>query len=233
MAGWSRNQASEPNKMNRPGAAMRRGFSMEKPMPALKKTAFEGEIIWLGRVADRARGLPAAPVAQMALSFEGPLGEVHGGLTRPSCSRVLGLYPRGTPIRNTRQLSILSAEELDAIAADMGLPALDPALLGASMVVQGLPDFSHLPPSARLLASGGACLTVDMENRPCTLPARPIEARHPGFGAAFKGAAQGRRGITAWVEAEGVLALGDKLRLFIPDQPAWSPGKKTANRGQR
>jgi hypothetical protein len=232
-AEWSRNQASEPNKMNRPGAAMRRGFSMEKPMPALKKTTFEGEIIWLGRVADRARGLPAAPVAQMALSFEGPLGEAHGGLTRPSCSRVLGLYPRGTPIRNTRQLSILSAEELDAIAADMGLPALDPALLGASMVVQGLPDFSHLPPSARLLAIWGRLPDRGHGKPPLHLARPPDRGAHTRVWRRFKGAAQGRRGITAWVEAEGVLALGDKLRLFIPDQPAWSPGKKTANRGQR
>lgn len=194
-------------------------------MPALKKTAFVGEITWLGCVMDRAAGLPAEPVTELVLGFAGPLGEAHGGLVRPSCSRVLGLYPRGTPIRNTRQLSILSAEELDAIAADMGLPALDPALLGASMVLSGLPDLSHLPPSARLLAESGACLTVDMENRPCTLPARPIETRHPGHSAAFKAAAKGRRGITAWVEAEGRVALGDRLSLFIPDQPAWNQGR--------
>jgi len=212
---------------------MRRGFFMGISMPALKKTAFVGEITWLGRVADRAAGLPAEPVTELVLGFAGPLGEAHGGMTRPSCSRVLGLYPRGTPIRNTRQLSILSAEELEAIAADMGLPALDPALLGASMVLSGLPDLSHLPPSARLLAESGACLTVDMENRPCTLPARPIETRHPGHGAAFKAAAKGRRGITAWVEAEGRLTLGARLSLFIPDQPQWNPKGKAADQGRR
>jgi len=35
-------------------------------------------------------------------------------------------------------------------------------------------------------------------------------------------AAKGRRGVTAWVEREGRLAVGDALRLHIPDQPAWS-----------
>jgi hypothetical protein len=192
-------------------------------MAALKNTGLEARIVWLGRVTDRAAALPSDPAERLALGFDGPKGEAHGGLTRPSCSRVLGLYPRGTPIRNTRQLSILSAEELAEIAAAMGLAHLDPALLGATLVVSGLPDFTRLPPSSRLLADDGACLTVDMENRACTLPARPIEMRHPGFGAKFKAAALGKRGVTAWVEAEGELHLGGRLRLFIPDQRAWRP----------
>jgi hypothetical protein len=29
--------------------------------------------------------------------------------------------------------------------------------------------------------------------------------------------------VTAWVEREGVLRLGEMLRLHIPDQPAWQP----------
>jgi len=193
-------------------------------MPALKATAYCAQIVWLGRVADRDAQLQSTPCDSLTLRFSGPEGEAHGGLTRPSCSRVSALYKRGTPIRNTRQLSILSAEELAQIATRMGLPALDPALTGATMVVRGLPDFSHLPPNSRLLADNGACVGVDMENRPCTLPARPIEDQHAGSGARFKAAAKGRRGVTAWVEAEGVLRLGDKLRLFIPDQPAWAGG---------
>ena len=190
-------------------------------MPALAATNLEATITWLGIVADREAALPSTPLERMELTFDGPAGEAHGGLTRPSCSRVLGLYPRNTPIRNARQLSIVSEEELAEIAAEMGLPALDPSLLGATIVVRGLPDFTHLPPSSRLLADSGASITVDMENRPCTLPARPIETAHEGFGKRFKPAAAGRRGVTAWVEAEGEVAIGDRLRLFIPDQRVW------------
>lgn len=190
-------------------------------MPALAATSFEATVTWTGLVGDRDAALPSRAVDGLDLTFAGPRGEAHGGKTRPSCSRVMGLYPRGTRIRNTRHLSVLSAEDLAAIAAQMGLAELDPALVGATLVVRGLPDFSHLPPSSRLLADSGACLVVDMENRPCTLPAKPIEAAHPGFGARFKAAAQGRHGITAWVEAEGRLNPGDRLRLFVPDQPAW------------
>jgi hypothetical protein len=200
-------------------------------MPALMKTGLVGRITWLGHVPDRKAALEAVSVSSLMATFAGPAGESHGGLTRPSCSRVQAQYRRGTPIRNTRQFSILSAEDLAAIAADMGLDGLDPALLGATMVVEGFSDFSHLPPSSRLQAPSGATLVVDMENRPCTLPARPIEARHPGFGKRFKPAAAGRRGITAWVEAEGMFHCADSLTLHIPDQPVWA-GLERARAGR-
>ena len=191
-------------------------------MSALKPTKFIGKITWLGIVANRDAALESASLPSLRASFAGPEGEAHGGLTRPSCSRVLGQYPRNTEIRNTRQFSVLSAEDLAAIAAEMGLDSLDPALVGATMVIEGIPDFSHLPPSSRLQGENGATLVVDMNNRPCTLPARPIETRHPGFGKAFKPAAAGRRGVTAWVEREGTFTLGEAVRLHVPDQPVWA-----------
>ena len=190
-------------------------------MAALELSPLTGRITWLGLVANRAAALPSAPRDALPLTLAGPEGESHAGLMRPSCSRVLALHPRGTENANTRQLSILSAEDLAAIAAAMGLDSLDPALVGASMVVAGIPDFTHLPPSCRLQAPDGATLVVDLENLPCTLPARPIEGAHPGFGARFKQAARGRRGITAWVERPGTLRIGDSLRLFLPAQRPW------------
>lgn len=190
-------------------------------MPALIPTSFEGTVTWLGRVPSKPAQLASAPETQVFASFAGVEGEVHGGLTRRSCSRATSQYQRGTEIRNVRQFSVLSAEELALIAADMGLPDLDPGLLGASLVISGIPDFTHLPPSSRLQAEGGATLVVDMENRPCTLPAKGIEAAHPGFGKKFKPAAANRRGVTAWVEREGLLQVGAKVRLHVPDQRAW------------
>jgi len=190
-------------------------------MPALKKTDIVGQVVWLGLVADRGAALASQPVDEIVAQFVGPLGEAHGGVTRASCSRVTEQYPRGTEIRNTRQFAVLCVQELAAIAAQMGLEALDPGLLGTTMLISGIPDFTHLPPSARLQAPSGATLVVDMENRPCSLPARPIEACHAGKGAAFKAAAKGRRGVTAWVEREGVFRLGDEITLHIPDQRGW------------
>lgn len=190
-------------------------------MPALKPTEFTASVVWLGANPDRENGLPSRPLAQMALGFAGYAGETHAGLTRPSCSRVVSQHPKGTEIRNVRQLTILSVEDLAAIARIMGVDRFDPALTGASVVIEGIPDFTRVPPSSRLQGPDGVTLVVDMENRPCHLPAKPIDAEGPGNGKAFKRAAQGRRGVTAWVEREGVLSVGDVLRLHIPDQPVW------------
>ncbi|SMX44050.1 MOSC domain-containing protein [Actibacterium lipolyticum] len=190
-------------------------------MPALKPTEFSAKIVWLGCVSDRETSLMAEPLNEVTARFSGVDGEEHAGITRPSCSRVLSQYERNTEIRNVRQFSVLSAEDIAAIAAEMGIDALDPAWLGASIVVEGIPDFTHIPPSSRLQNQDGTTLTVDMENRPCQLPAKVIEGVLPGKGRAFKPAAVGRRGVTAWVEREGRLAIGDTLTLHVPDQPAW------------
>lgn len=192
-------------------------------MPALKPTDITGVVVWIGHVPDRDKTLRSDPQPHAVLTFAGIPGETHGGLTRPSCSRVVSQYPKGTEIRNVRQLSVISEEELTLIAESCGLPTLDPALVGASLVVRGIPDFTHLPPSSRLQMSSGATLVVDMENRPCHLPAKVINADHPGAGDAFEAAAKGRRGVTAWVEREGRIELGDAVRLHVPDQRAWRP----------
>ena len=192
-------------------------------MPALIPTGLTARVVWLGVNRSRAAALETEGVGEMALSFAGAEGESHAGLTRPSCSRVVAQHKRGTEIRNTRQLSLVAAEDLAAIAMAMGIVALPPALVGASMVLEGLPDFTHLPPTSRLQDEAtGATLVVDMENRPCSLPAKPIEVLYPGKGRAFKPAAKGRRGVTAWVEREGIVTLGAVLRLHIPDQPIWA-----------
>lgn len=192
-------------------------------MPALKPTSFSGEIVWLGVVssADRA-ALMGETLERMEISFEGIPASVHAGLTRPSCSRVTSQYKKGTPIRNERQLSVVSEEELALIAQTMGVPHVDPARLGASIVLRGIPDFSNVPPSSRLQASSGATLCIDMQNRPCQFPAKSLEVVYPGQGKGFKAAAKGLRGVTASVAAEGVLDLGDHMTLHIPDQPVWA-----------
>lgn len=192
-------------------------------MPALKPTDFTATITWLGVVPKLAKGIRAEPREALLASYAAFEDDVHAGLTRASCVRVTETYPKGTEIRNVRQLSILSAEEMALIAADIGLDELDPALLGTSMILKGIPDFTHVPPNTRLQAPSGATITIDMENRPCVLPGREIEVESLGHGPKFKRAAENRRGVTAWIEREGMVNVGDTLRLFIPDQPPWAP----------
>lgn len=190
-------------------------------MPALKPTDFAATVRWIGQVPVDGESILSAPAEKLDLTFDGPADEKHSGRTRPSCSRVTSQHTRGTEIANVRQLSVLSTEELAHIADKMGLQAINPVWLGATLVIEGIPDFTLVPPSSRLQGPDGVTLIIDMENRPCHLPAREIEARHPGLGKMFKAAAQNRRGVTAWVERPGRISIGDSLRLHVPDQPIW------------
>jgi MOSC domain-containing protein YiiM len=191
-------------------------------MPALIPTDFTARITWLGRVSPQKGSIRSAPLDSVEAGWDGVPGEHHGGINRASCVRVKTQYPEGTEIRNVRQFSIVSAEEMAAIAEEIGLDALRPEWLGASMVIEGIADFTHVPPSSRLqVGHGGPCLVIDMANRPCVWPGKELEKDHPGLGKRFKPAAAGRRGVTAWVEYPGRLALGDELRLHVPDQRAW------------
>jgi len=189
----------------------------------LSATAVTGRVVWLGLVRDRAASLRSTAVERVEARFEGFVGESHSGLVRPSCSRVAELHPKGTPIRNSRQVTMLSAEELAATAASMGLPALRPEWVGANVVLEGLPDLTLLPPASRLRFDAGTTLVVDMENGPCQFPAREIEAEHPGLGAGYRSAAKHRRGVTAWVEREGAIVVGDIARLFVPPVRLYPP----------
>ena len=197
-------------------------------MPALVPTTRTARVVWLGfqPVPVEKLVITSQPVEVMPLSFAGYAGEVNAGETRPSCSRVLKQHQRGTTIRNVRKLCVVSAEEMAEVARDMGLAAMDYAWVGASLVLEGIPDLTHLPPSSRLQGPDGVTLVVDMENLPCQEPAVTIEKARPGLGKGFKAAAEGKRGVTAWVEREGVLRLGDVVMLHVPAQRAWAhPGR--------
>ncbi|GAB4406231.1 MAG: MOSC domain-containing protein [Anaerolineales bacterium] len=165
----------------------------------------------------------AAPV-----TWEGFAGDRHAGLTRPSDGRTPH-YPRGTEIRNSRQVSIVSAEELAEIAAAMGLDAVLPEWLGANLLLTGIPRLTRLPRGVRLFFSGGAVLVSEGENLPCSAPGKVIQAQYPGIpGLArlFVKAAWGRRGIVAWVEKPGLIRVGDDVRLLQPPggkHDSWHP----------
>ena len=190
-------------------------------MPVLESTELSGTIVAL-LVNAGGETLESAPRERVDVDWGGFAGEKHGGVTRASCSRVQRQYPKGTEIRNTRQISALGEEDLEAIGAALDLERLEPAWIGANLIVSGLPDVSHLPPSSRLIAANGTSLVVDMENAPCRFPGDVIERHRPGHGAGFARAALGRRGVTLWVERPGSLAVGDALALHVPPPERWA-----------
>jgi MOSC domain-containing protein YiiM len=184
----------------------------------LTKLSFEGTVETLLANPDRDSGLEKQTVAEARFFFTGMDGDCHGGLTRKSDSRMLKQYKRGTEVRNSRQVSILSAEELTEVAERMGIPAVRPEWVGANMVIRGIPDLTLLPPSTRLQFPSGAMIVVDAENHPCRYPADIIAKHHPEAKKGFVAAAMHKRGVVGWVEAEGVIRTGDRITIWIPPQ---------------
>jgi MOSC domain len=184
-------------------------------MALLTTLPFAGRVEALLKRPSREHGFEKTACQSLSLHFSGP-EDCHGGLTRQSDSRTLTLYPRGIDIRNVRQLTLLSVEDLADIAARLAIPKMEASWLGANIVVSGIPDFSHLPPSTRLQFSSGATIVVDMENMPCSQIAKAVEEHHPGTQFKVVRAATGKRGVTAWVEREGDVAMGDTMKVVIP-----------------
>ena len=193
-------------------------------MPLMTKLSFTGRVEALLKSGDRAMGLEKSRTGQLKLRFDGIDGDCHAGLTRPSDSRTLRQYPRDTPIRNVRQLTLLAREELADIAAIMEIPEVKPEWIGANLVTSGIPDLTLLPPSSRMQFPSGATIVVDMENEPCRYPAEIIEKHNPGQKVGFVKAAKHKRGVTAWVEREGDVRLGDEITIWIPPQRLYGAG---------
>lgn len=193
-------------------------------MAILRPTGFYGRVVYLGVVPDRAVSLRSTAREKLTLTYDGPSGECHAGRTRPSCSRVKLQYERGTEIANARQLSMLSVEDLAATASEMDIPRIEPEWTGANIIFEGIPDFTLIPPSSRLIFENGASVVSDMENGPCKFVAEEIEAEHPGKGLSFPAKARQRRGVCGWVERPGEIAIGMTARLHIPPQRIWAPG---------
>jgi MOSC domain-containing protein YiiM len=157
------------------------------------------------------------PVERLDLTLTGIAGDRHAGATRRADART-PWHSRGTPIANTRHLSFVSVEECAEVAALLGIPAVDPALLGANLLLEGFPELSFLPPATRLQFPSGATIFVTEQNAPCVHPARKLAEAHgePRLAALFPRAAIGRRGLVGLVEREGEVCTGDAVRLIAP-----------------
>ncbi len=159
-------------------------------------------------------------VDQLALTFEGIAGDRHAGATRLSGGRE-PWYPRGTKMRNERQISIVARDELARAASAMDIALLEPEWIGANLVIGGIGDLSLLPPRSRLFFEGGATIAIDGENAPCRASGASI-ARHVAgrddLTLLFPKAARHLRGLVGWVEKPGLVRPGTAISVRIPEQ---------------
>ena len=188
-------------------------------MAGLKKAPFAGTIEFLGVNSSLSNDLTSAPLTEVKMTYAGFEGEDHGGLNRLACSRLTNVHPKGVPLKNHRQLTVLSKEEMAETSAAMGIDSgIDPCWVGANLVLSGVPSLTLLPPGTRLQLPDGGTIVVDMENGPCKYPGEIIDGHHPGKGKAYPIAARGKRGFTAYVEREGQVRVGDTVEIFTPLQ---------------
>ncbi len=170
-------------------------------------------------IATDQRSLVSTRLEQAQVTFAGFEGDKHSGLTRPSDSRT-PYYPRGTEIRNDRQVSILSEEEMQQVSNALGVPEVLPEWLGANLLLRSVPQLTLLPPRTRLVFSGGAVLRVEEENMPCSGPAKVLAHQYtrPELASQFQKAAYHLRGLVATVERPGLICPGETVQVEVPAQ---------------
>ena len=169
---------------------------------------------------------PTAPVDTLELTFAGIAGDRHEGMTRASGARE-PWYPRGTEMRNERQLTILAPDELNEIADGMDLPEVKPEWIGGNILIDGVARLSMLPAGTLLMFEGGVTLAVQGQNAPCRVAGGSIARHFPdrqGLDLSFPKVAKRLRGLVAWVEKPGTLSPGEGVTARIPEQWIYGAG---------
>jgi hypothetical protein len=210
----------------------------------LDRSTYETEIVparkLTAKVAAVFAGLQnrfqTSPVDALTLGFAGIEGDFHAGFTRRSGGRE-PWYPRGTEIRNERQLSIVAPDELATAAERMGIGEIRPEWIGANLLIDGLSALSMLPSGTLLFFESGATLKIDGQNGPCRLSGRSIAEQagmaDPEAGALmFPKAAKRLRGLVAWVEKPGRIVAGEAISVRVPEQWIYRPeGQSSSSSG--
>jgi MOSC domain-containing protein YiiM len=155
---------------------------VEKTLAELLATLPQtGRVAWVG-VRPARRADVSAVEAVEAIAGQGLAGDRYGH-------------------DGKRQVTLIQAEHLAAVAAFVGRPMLDPALLRRNIVVAGL---NLLALKGRQFRAGGALLEATGSCEPCS---RMEEALGPGGYNAMRG----HGGITARVVAGGLIRVGDAV----------------------
>ena len=155
---------------------------MARLLNALPQT---GTVVWIGvRPARRAELMPVDAVR--AVTERGLEGDHYQG-----------------KLTGKRQVTLINAEHLVAIASMLGRPEVSPLLLRRNIVVKGINLLALKDKTFRI---GEAVLETTGECHPCS---RMEENLGPGG----YNAVRGHGGITAQVVEAGVIRVGDRVEV--------------------
>lgn len=162
------------------------------------------------------------------VDFEGIVGDAHRGMSRSAWSGER--EPKGTTLRNDRQWSGISVEELTTISEQLDLTeTLRPETVGANLCIEGIGELSLLPRGTRLVFPSGAALVVEEYNPPCTDMGAQIAAKYVTRSGEQLTAKQwlkpahGRRGIVGMVDVAGTISAGDEILVQVFETPRIQP----------
>jgi MOSC domain-containing protein YiiM len=138
-----------------------------------------GRVEWIG--VRPARHSPVEQVAEVLASDGGLLGDHYGG--------------------GKREVTLIQAEHLAAVASLMEVPRVAPALVRRNIVVSGI----------NLLALKDRRFRVGEALLECSGPCHPCSRMEEALGAGGYNAMRGHGGIAARVLERGTLRVGDTV----------------------
>ncbi len=159
-------------------------------------------------------------VEDLIVDFDGWPNDRHSGHEKKAGGREKH-YKTGTTIRNNRQWSAISLEELELIAQRMKIDVVKPEWIGANLVISGIPNFSSIRSLSHIFVNpeseDAPVLTVFEQNKPCHIAHKAILDSHdkePQLN--FAKAAENIRGLVGWVDKPGIIRKGDRIKIRFP-----------------